>query len=370
MRAYVSAFFLTKLFIRNFACLIFIILSVVVIYKMKWQGDTMVRVNWVLLSLLLVGIQSANAKSPKPADKILAYYQQLVVGEFDNYNQVNFERNDFLSSADKPKKAHERLYKKVSKINAPELGEHVYLHQIHSGGKDKAIYRQSIEVVHFDAKTNQVIAENYRFKNKEPVEVTATLTIKSSDLKNVGENCHTNYQIMTDTFVGGIDKNQCQVASKKFGHLNLSTIQVVGKDEVWHLEEGFLPSGKMLFGREDNIPIKMRRAKNFKCWAAFKTDKLKENGEPHWDFFPNLIVHNQGDIAEFTTTETSPKQYFFRLKETIFPAGKRPDVFELFVHKNNEQAKKHYNKALAYTWSNADAKRLGINLVGCRLVAI
>jgi hypothetical protein len=323
----------------------------------------------IFSSLLLLNITSeCVANETRVADKLLKKFDTLIQGEFDNYNQINFETNDFLDKRDKPTDKHARLYKKVIKIDASQLGEHVYYHEIHSGGKDKPVYRQLIQVVKPDYKKNLIIAQNYTLLDKNINKITqdskkesfAKLSFK--DLKAVGEHCDSAYRLVGTSFVGGIDKSQCKVNSAKFGYLNLSTKQVYSEDEFWHLEEGFLPSGKMLFGREDDIPHKLRRVTNFKCWAAFKTDKNKSNGDDHWDFFSNITIHNQGDIAEFTTTDSTPKHYFIRLKETIFPAGSRPDVFEMFIHENSSKAKEHYTEALSYTWTNSGAKRLGLNL--------
>ncbi|WP_076418619.1 CpcT/CpeT family chromophore lyase [Colwellia sp. UCD-KL20] len=295
-------------------------------------------------------------------DKLLKKFDSLVQGEFDNYNQVNFEENDFLAKDDKPQKKHARLYKRVVRINAPTLGEHVYYHQIHDAGKNQPAYRKSIEVLSVDDKKQMIIAENYRFKSPEDIknlwESNKIIDIRYDDLRKVGEQCYTEYQLVGKSFVGSIDQNRCKVHSKKFGYINLRTQEVISESELWHLEEGFLPSGEMLFGREDDIPIKMRRAKNFTCWAALKTDKLKPNGEFYWDLFSNIVLHNQGDIMKISTTEKVPKHYFIRLKETIFPAGDRPDVFEMFIHDKNDSD----TKALAYTWTNTEATHLGINL--------
>lgn len=348
----------------------------------KCTGVTMRNASLMLVYLLLaslvisVSVKVEAKEKPKKASKLLQQFDRLVQGEFDNYNQVNFEQNDFLADEDKPKDKHARLYKRVSRIHAPKLGAHVYYHQIHSGGKDKGIYRKSLEVVTIDDKSLVIRAENYRFKTPDKYQnlwlEQDVSTLSLEDLRQVGQNCFTEYKLLGNSFVGAIEKSRCKVESKKFGHLNLRTEQVVSEDEIWHLEEGFLPSGKILFGREDDEPIKLRRAKSFSCWAAFKTEKVKTNGEAVWDFFPDLTIHNQGDIAEFTTSDMQPKHYFIRLKETVFPAGNRPDVFELFVHErvtddDSTRTKKdiatiRYQDALSYTWTNTAATRLGINL--------
>lgn len=347
------------------------------------------KVNVILITFLFLFNNQGIRANERVADKLMTQLDQLIQGEFDNYNQVNFQSNDYLNEADIPLKKHARLYKRATRINAPVLGEYVYYHQVHDGGKDKPIYRQSVQVFSINYQGNTLIAQNYTFKTPKAFENLwldkGNLSLSLDDLSIVGEHCHSEYRSMGQIFIGGIDKKKCKIKSKKFGYLNLSTQQVYSENSFWHLEEGFLPSGKMLFGREDDIPHKLTRAKNFECWAAFKTQKVQDNGEPHWDFFSKLIIHNQGDVAKFSTTDKEPNYYFIRLKETVFPAGKRPDVIEMFIHENTENkentekskqvnskditqttpllvAKETNTQALAYTWANADATRLGINL--------
>lgn len=337
----------------------------------KRKGELMsailTRVSLGLVVSFFIGFSVIVLAQARVTDKLMVKFDNLVQGEFDNYNQVNFQQNDFLNEADKPTKKHARLYWSVKRIHAPLLGEYVYSKQIHAGGKDKPIYRQSIQIASPNYQKNTIVAENYTFKNpKDFVGIQAleskAKSLSRSDLSAVGEQCHSEYRQQGSNFVGGIDKSICRVKSKKYDFIHLSTQQVYSEQEFWHLEEGFLSSGKEVFGREDNIPHKLRRATNYKCWAAFKTKKKKPNGDYYWDFHQNIIIHNQGDIANFTTTDKQPKHYFIRLKETIFPAGGRPDVFEMFIHETSESAKENYKEALSYTWTNSKADRLGINL--------
>jgi hypothetical protein len=183
-----------------------------------------------------------------------------------------------------------------------------------------------------------------------------------SDLNTMGENCGSDFSWESGVFIAEMYYQDCVVPSKHGGVVHIASKTVISEDEYWHIEGGYNSEGKMRFGREDGIPIKMRRAKRFKCWVALKTDEKKDNGEFKWDFFPNLSLHNQGDVIHFSRSDVDGKHYFIRLKETIFPAGKRPDVLEIFVHQTTEEAKTNYKKALSYTWTNSNAKLLGLNL--------
>lgn len=320
---------------------------------------------YILGSSLLVGALQASAQQPvRPEDKQLILFDQLIQGQFDNYNQINFQTNNFLSAQDKPSKPHTRLYISHDKIDAPWLGEYVYYQRTHSGGRDKPVYRHGIMVAEADYQQGGVRVAQYKFhQHKAFDDVDAeTMSLSEADIYRFGDGCDALFKQVGEGFIGGISPDTCRVKGRSGRQIGIKTAQYLGADAFYHLEEGYSVDGQELFGREDDIPHKLLRARPFKCWAAFKTDKLKENGEPHWDFFPNIVVHDQGDIAEFTTTESAPKSYFIRLKQTQFPAGSRPDVFELFVHENNQEAKQQYSKALSYTWTNSDAKRLGINL--------
>jgi len=300
------------------------------------------------------------------ADKLLTTFDQFIQGEFDNYNQVNFEHNDFLPKEDIPEYKHDRLYQKNLRIHSPQLGQYVYYHQLHNGSKHDPIYRRSISVVTLNYNTNTLLVKNYRIKDVEnfikKLKNNNLADLSINELKVIGNNCDSEFSLIGNSFVGGVDKNKCKAISRKFDYINLATQQVYNAQSFWHLEEGFIPSGKMLFGRTDDVPHKLNRVKYFTCWAAFKTNQKMPNGKYKWDFFPDLMLHNQGDIALFSTTDKKPKHYTLRLKETIFPASNRPNVFEMFIYNSTPNHEDFSNKALSYTWTDEQATRLGINL--------
>lgn len=314
-----------------------------------------------IIVLLSICTMNKGLASQRLMDKQLVNFDRLIQGEFDNYNQVNFETNDFLTSQDIPDQKHARLYKKVVRLNAPQLGEFVYYEQTHAGGREHKIYRKSISIVTPEHSRKRLVVQNYKLVTDiDVLELQQNIALK--DLKTLGNSCNTEFRLQGDSFIGEIDHKKCTVKSKHGGNIHISGQFVISKAGYWHLEAGFKPDGTMAFGRKDQDYYQLTRAQRFTCWAAFKTDKLKESGEPHWDFHSKISMHDQGDISEFTTTSSVPKNYFIRLKQTVFPAGKRPNVFEMFIHENSEQAKKQYKDALSYTWTNSDAKRLGINL--------
>ena len=324
------------------------------------------RVYCSVLGVAFCSSSLVANSTERPEDKLLRQFESLIVGEFDNYNQVNFETNEFLSASDVPEQKHARLYKRVAKIHAPQLGEYVFYEQTHSGGKDKKIYRQSLLVMQADYRNNRLVARNYKFKQPADFQnlwdAPEQGDLTTADLNLVGENCETVFRQLGDSFVGKIDPKTCAVESKHGGKVMIGSDSVISQQGYWHLEAGFKPDGAMIFGRKDQDFYKLLRANPFKCWFAFKTDRSKENGEPEWDFYANQFMHSQGDIVRFTTTHKQPEKYFVRLKETRFPSGKRPDVLEMFVHRDTEKAQKDYKQALSYSWTSIEADRLGINL--------
>lgn len=317
------------------------------------------------IALLISLMASPVVANERPTDKLLLKFDRLIQGEFDNYNQVNFESNEFLTAQDVPEQRHARLYQRIVKIEAPQLGDYVYYQQVHDGGKDKAIYRQALLIAQANHTNRTIVVKNFKFNNPKAYknlwsESEKALTL--ADLNELGSGCDSIFHSIGNGFKGGINQDDCVIKTSKGSEIHIATEQLINEDEFWHLEEGYSANNQELFGREDNVPHKLKRARDFKCWAAFKTEKLKANGEHEWDFFADRIVHDQGDIAQFTTTDENPKSYFIRLKQTEFPAGNRPDVFEMFIHEDSEQAKKNYKQALSYTWTNKEAERLGINL--------
>lgn len=317
---------------------------------------TLLRSLFLTFGLLATPFALAE-KPPQYEEPVLKDLQQFVAlytGEFDNYTQVYFEENGFLEQV--PEEKHSRIYQSRHRVNAPELGELVLYEETHSGENLEKLYRQRIVLLETEKDTRTIKTRHFALKQPERYrtqnhQLQDFSDLKPNDLTALGQDCGTVWRKSAAQFIGRIESGRCKIASKHQGKTRFILFDgVVAENEYWALEGGIEENGDFAFGRKDGIAYQYRRATPYTCWVAVKNER------DEWDFFQNLRVLDQGGKGYFQTSDQVPKQYYLQLKETVFPAGKRPDVFELFIHEAGNPT------ALSYVWTKVGSDRIGINL--------
>ncbi len=306
-----------------------------------------------LMCTLVVGAElctTAYAESQlSKAEKDLQQLLQWLEGEFNNYNQINFQNNDFLE--EKPETDYSRLHHIRARIDAPKLDGYWLYTQINKLDRDGEIYRQSIN--HFFVDVNrQIKSTSYWLKNPPKTKQTpspATLnSLQLSQLKSrMIPGCETTWQRRLDQFVGIVDHQTCIIDSKyKDEKRQIFGEEIVGKSGFWGREGGYTLDGKLAFGLEAPNYYEYHRARAMSCWVAV------DDGENEPEFYRDLLTHDQGGTLSFGER----KQYRLQLKQVKFPASTWSDSFELFLYRDNEE------KAFAYTWTEPSGKRIAANL--------
>jgi hypothetical protein len=310
------------------------------------------------IATIALAVATGTLWAEQPLDKDLRLFMEYFEGEFNNHNQVNFETNDFLDEQTPEAARHPWHHHTVRRVDAPAFGEYVFFAQINEEGPDGAVIRQRVHVLDPDYASGTI---RQRFSAIEagqegvdyPLEPAALAALSPDALRSYPEGCQIVWRRQVDQFLGTIARGECAVESRRSGNiLYIWAEMVLSKNEMWHMEGGTDQEFNPIFGPPGGVPFKLRRVDYFSCWVAF----LKDEENDDWDLLQDVHIHDQGGIAEFATTHEEPRRYRLQLMQTVFPAGTRPDVLELFVY---EQGKE---KALSYTWTAPDSERIGINL--------
>ena len=107
------------------------------------------------------------------------------------------------------------------------------------------------------------------------------------------------------------------------------------------------------------IEARMRRARPFECWTAIlRGVEHGDSGEGlnDWDFRRGVELHDQGGVAELVTDEATPRTIRLKLRDVDWPYGTNRPSLTLYVHEGESE------RAVSYTWTEAGADRIGINL--------
>jgi hypothetical protein len=101
-------------------------------------------------------------------------------------------------------------------------------------------------------------------------------------------------------------------------------------------------------------PVAFRRARLFRCWAAIP----KAGIEPiQWWSRRAITLHDQGGTANLMTDEAVPQRFTLKMRNVVWPSGPNQPSLVLYVHTPEAG-----DRAVAYSWADPDAKRVGINI--------
>ena len=298
----------------------------------------------------------ASAVLEADLDVLLEWFE----GRFDNDREVFFG-----AAAGVPEDARNgRIHSIFRKVDLPSFGEHVFYVEQYSGDDPSAIYRQRIYVFSADHEANAIRLDIYA-----PHEVQALRGAYRDPSKLNGltpadalmyPGCEVYWQRRENQFVGETRRGACRVESRQSGRLLLIEDDLVlTPDAIWIRDRAETLDGTYVYGNRAGLPHRLRKVRGFECWVALlRGAEHGDSGEGRndWQFLRDVWIHDQGGLARITTDESPPRNLELRLREAEWPARDRRASLTLYVHEAGN------DRALSYTWGEAGAERLGLNL--------
>ena len=288
----------------------------------------------------------------KNLDDDLRLMMQWFEGRFDNFQQTWEEKE---SRTEFP---HEQIHSIFARVNLPQFGENVFYVQQYLDGEPKKIYRQRLYVFTPNKKEKAVQLTIYTFDDEKKY-VDANLdNAKLSGLtkQNLAttSGCEVYWRRDGDKFLGTMKPNACQVVSKRSGKTLIITDDLfLMKDEIWINDQAKDEQGNYVFGNKSGIHHKLKRVRMFEGWTAvLKSGSTEMTGADapaeDWTGQRDLTIHDQGGSVKIND------RFSAQLAQLAYRNGTK--VMTLKIIENST------GKAVAYTWTNPDATRIGINL--------
>lgn len=273
-------------------------------------------------------------------------------GRFDNYAQY---------MEDKEKKVehpHEWIHSIFKRVDLPQIGKYVFFVQQYMDGNPEKVYRQRLYL--FEPDNDAIKLTIYNFDD-EPKYRNAHLApeklkdLTFANLKTVpGCEVFWRFDEKQQRFNGTMKPNACKVFSQRLGKNIIITDDLfLTKDEIWINDQARDEAGNYVFGNKSGIHHKLKKVRIFKGWTAVLKDNSTEmrNEDPpadQWTAQSNLEIHDQGGIVKIN------EKFSAQLAQLTHKSGIK--VLKLSIIENAS------GKAIAYTWTNPEAERIGINL--------
>ena len=282
----------------------------------------------------------------------LRLMMQWFEGRFDNFAQTWEEKES------KAKFPHERIHSIFARVSLPAIGENVFYVQQFMDGDETKIYRQRLYIFTPNKKEKAVELKIYTFDDDKKY-VDANLDnakLKNLTMQNLvtTTGCEVFWRRDGDKFLGTMKPNSCKVVSKRSGKTLIITDDLfLTKDEIWINDQAKDDQGNYVFGNKSGVHHKLTRARMFEGWTAVLKDGSTEMTgadapSDAWDGQRNLTIHDQGETIKIND------KFSAQLAQLTYKNGTK--VLKLGIVENAS------GKTVAYTWTNPEAERIGINL--------
>lgn len=277
-------------------------------------------------------------------------------GEYNNHEQV------WLQKGLEQEPIYSHVHHVFSSISTPKLSEHSFYVEQRMVERD-LIFRQRLYVMSIDPEQNAIRLDIYKFKDEAKwrglhLKKEEAKALSSDDLISMpGCEVFWRYQPRQDHFDGSMVKDQCRIVSSRTKKTmiinddlilepNAIMIRDVARDE----------EGKVLFGHPDKPHYRNVKVRYYKGWAVIRPGGPEHSeSEERWLFNRNLHLHSEGGRLPLLDQDEKPTGYSVMLARVTRPESKT-EVLKLSVIKDET------DKYVAYTWTEPDNHRLGINL--------
>jgi hypothetical protein len=293
--------------------------------------------------------------SSSSLEKELSLLKEWFGGEFNNYQQVHKEKEDSIAN----NLIHEHIHSIFKEVEVPALGPNVFFVKQYMDNDPKKIYRQRLYKFSINNEEEAIQLDIYSFNNPSLDSIYASsdknpmiLSSLSTDQVKLSPGCEVFWKKQGDHFIGYMKEKACNFISKRSGKRIFITDSLMLNDrEIWIRDEAEDEDGNYVFGHKGKIPHKLKKVTYYSGWAAAIPE-----GETEMKAIRGLKLHNQGDRQGIYFEDGSHTGFDVRLGQLIY--GKDLEVLQIAVFKKGEE------KVMEYIWSDADAKRLGINIKG------
>lgn len=299
-------------------------------------------------------LQSLASLSQFDFEENSAQFYEWFEGEFDNFQQVWTEEKDSVVDSLR----HEHIHSIFKEVKFDKLDGRIFFVKQYIDGDTTDVYRQRIYNF-FPNQEEQALQLNiYSFISPEQEKKYGIAhyqpeilnELKLEDLRTSG-GCEVYWIKQGDEFIGYMKERACNFVSRRSGKRIFITDSLsLTSDQIWISDKAEDENGSYVFGHRGGVPHKLKKCRKFEGWMAVQ----KTNQEDAYYFMRNIKLHDQGKKVRLVDMDGTTTNYSVELSEVIYSGGL--EVLKLAIYEYGK------DKAVAYVWTNPDAKRIGINM--------
>lgn len=313
-----------------------------------------------ILAALLLAALPATAAQPAPAtpdlDQQLALLLAWFPGEWDNHEQ-HWQQ----ATVEKREQPIERIHHVFVPVSVPAVGEHVFFVRQTLDDDPGKVYRQRLYAFSKNETRGAIQLTIHSFKDEakyaEAWREPERLDGLAKDALETRPGCEVYWTLKVDHFEGSMDADACRFVSPRLGkEIIINDTLRLSPDELWISDVAKDVEGNHVFGNRDGIPHKNRKVRYFEGWAAIKRGgKDAPADSKDWIGMRGIVMHNEGDRVQVLDAEGKPVGYTIELARLTYQNTTTP-ILKFGVIDDAT------GKTVAYTWTEPDGTRIGINL--------
>jgi hypothetical protein len=319
----------------------------------------------VLAMITLLGAGCANTREPAAdsskenasLERQLATLLEWFPGEYDNHEQ-HWQQE----TVEKRAQPIEHIHHLFVPVDAPAIGAHTFFVKQYLDNDPRRIYRQRLYAFDTDSARDAVRLTIYSFKDEKTwadafKDAARMAALAPSDLE-ARPGCEVYWRWNADHFVGSMVNDACRFVSQRTGgkEIIINDDLKLTAEEIWISDVARDPEGNLVFGNTEGVPHKNRKVRYFTAWAALKRggkDAAPESRD--WLGMRNIVLHNEGDRVPIVDDAGNRLGYSIELARLTYQNTTTP-ILKLGVIDDAT------GKTVAYSWSEPNGTRLGINI--------
>lgn len=312
------------------------------------------RSSWLVVALSITLTSAAASSTAASLEQDLDVMMSWFAGEFDNHLQFVEEQE----ADSPPEQPHEWIHSIFAPVDLPQFGSHVFYVEQYTDGDPAKIYRnrlysftinderQEIQLTILSFADSDAVVGAYR----DPAKLAA---LGPDDVRTI-PGCEVYWKRESaDRFIGYMPDGACRVPSRRSGKtIIIDDDLLLTRDEIWIGDRAEDEDGNWVFGNRAGIPHKLRRSRDFGCWAVVMAKDTDAWGAPA----RGLVLHDQGGHAEISSGGAAPTTYRLELEQRVYRGERDIEVLKLAVYEEGK------DESLAYTWSEPTSTNIGMNL--------
>jgi hypothetical protein len=319
--------------------------------------------TWALGLVVLLGHGAAWAQGQdsSPGDRYLLIMSELLPGIYDNANQHYFDRRRGLPEPDR----HGRVETTITRVEAPQFGEHVFLWVNRSRRPDAAdappaaSYR--LATLTAGPGAAQVTMRHY-LRMQGEITAADLETIRPSDLRRT-EGCDYLFERRAGHFHGAQLERACRFEWEGEDVYTDNVIELA-PEGLWFVDHKIrLDTGERITGVASGEPYWLERARLFHCYADIPG--VGGGRDEPFERYDGLEIHDKGGVAWFETRSAPARRIGIRLQSVTWHVlNERGGVFnrDSLVLYAMERLSDGTVVDHGYAFTEPEAQRIGNNL--------